>query len=240
MDAMIFAAGLGTRLRPLTDTIPKALVEVGGVPMLERVARRLVAAGATRLIINAHHHAPLVKRFVAEKEGFGVETLISDESGELLDTGGGLLKAAPLFRRDAPFLLHNGDVLSDFDIAKFYEAHRASDALATLAVNNRDTSRYLTFDEEGYLCGFGNSATGLDEVARRPRGEAERLGFCGIHVIAPEIFDLITERGVFSIIALYLRLSRQGYRIAPYSIDGSLWIDIGKPQQLMQARSMYD
>jgi MurNAc alpha-1-phosphate uridylyltransferase len=235
---MIFAAGLGTRLRPLTDSIPKALVEVGGVPMLERVARRLVAAGATRLIINAHHHAGLVKQFVAAKNGFGVEALISDESGELLDTGGGLKHAAPLFRGEQPFLLHNGDVVADFDLAAFYAAHCRSDALATLAVNHREVSRYLAFDAAGYLCGYGNAATGLAETSREPAGAVERLGFCGVHVISNRIFDLISEQGVFSIIALYLRLSRQGFRIAPYSIDGSTWIDIGKPDQLAEARKI--
>jgi NDP-sugar pyrophosphorylase family protein len=233
---MIFAAGLGTRLRPLTDSIPKALVEVGGIPMLERVARRLIDAGATRLIINAHHHADQVKRFVAERDGFGVETLISDESETLLDTGGGLLRAAPLFRREAPFILHNGDVLSDFDLGAFYRAHTEGDALATLAVNHRAITRYLAFDEAGYLCGYGNSATGFEETAREPQGTVERVGFCGIHVISPDIFDLITEHGVFSIIPLYLRLSAQGHRIAPHAIDGATWIDIGKPDQLEKAR----
>lgn len=236
---MIFAAGLGTRLRPLTDSIPKALIEVGGVPMLERVALRLVEAGATRLIINAHHHAEKVKRFVAERDGFGVETFISDESDLLLDTGGGLLHAAPLFRRDAPFLLHNGDILTDFDLAAFYRAHRDDDTLATLAVNHRPITRYLAFDEAGWLRGFGNSATGFEERVGEPRGAIERIGFCGVHVISPRIFDLITERGVFSIIPLYLRLSREGFRIAPYSIDGSTWIDIGKPEQLEQARRKF-
>lgn len=238
MDAMIFAAGLGTRLRPLTDSIPKALVEVGGMPMLERVARRLVEAGATRLIINAHHHAELIERFVADRDGFGVETFISDEREELLETGGGLRHAARYFRKDAPFLLHNADVLSDLDLRAFYEAHCATDALATLAVNDRDTTRYLAFDEAGYLCGYGNSATGLDERSREAQGSVQRLGFCGIHAIAPRIFELITESGPFSIIALYMRLSRQGHRIAPYSIDGHTWIDIGKPEQLERAQQL--
>lgn len=239
MDAMIFAAGLGTRLRPLTDTVPKALIEVGGISMLERVAWRLVEAGATRLIINAHHHAEQIERLVAKREGFGVETFISDESEELLDTGGGLYNASRFFRRDLPFLVHNADILTDFDLRAFYNAHSQSDALATLAVMHRESSRYLLFDGERYLCGYGNSAAGREELSREPRGGAERSGFCGVHVISPEIFDLITERGIFSIIALYMRLSREGFRIAPYDIDGARWIDIGKPDQLERARALF-
>ncbi len=236
MDAMIFAAGLGTRLRPLTDTVPKSLVEVGGVPMLEQVAGRLIDAGATRLVVNVHHHAPTVIDFIARRNGFGVQTLVSDESDLLLETGGGLRKAAPLLRRDAPFLIHNADVLSDIDLRGLYRAHLASDAIATLAVMQRDTRRYLIFDQNG-LCGYGRGEQGGERMSREPVGQVERLGFCGVHAVSPHLLDLIEEEGAFSIIFLYLRLSQSGYRIAPYRVDGSLWIDIGKPDQLALARS---
>lgn len=235
MDAMIFAAGLGTRLRPLTDQIPKALVEIGGVPMLEHVARRLVRAGATRLIVNVHHHADQVRRFIAEREGFGVETLISDETELLLDTGGGLRNAGPLFHHDAPFLIHNVDVVTNLDLMGLHNAHCRDGALATLAVLDRDSRRYLAFDSQG-LCGYGGPQG--EQMAREPAGTVERLGFTGVHAVSPEIFNLIEEEGVFSIIPLYMRLVAAGWRIAPYRVDGSHWMDIGSHEKLAQAREM--
>ncbi|MEO5930868.1 MAG: nucleotidyltransferase family protein [Candidatus Kapaibacterium sp.] len=238
MDAMIFAAGLGTRLRPLTDTLPKALIPVAGVPMLQRVAERLIAAGATRLIVNAHHHAGMVADFIRERHGFGVETVISDEPDLLLDTGGGLKRASRFFRNDASFLLHNSDIISDIDLSLLYRAQREREPLATLAVMERETSRYLAFDEAGELCGYGNSATGFVELARRPAGELRRLGFCGIHAVSSRIFGTIIEEGAFSIIPLYMRLLREGESILAHRVDGALWIDIGKPDQLNRAESL--
>ncbi len=237
MDAMIFAAGLGTRLRPYTDTTPKALIEVGGRPMLELVARRLVAVGADRIIVNVHHHAGQMNAFL-EGLDLGAEIAISDESDHLLETGGGLKKAAPLFRGSEPFLLHNGDIYSEIDLAALYRAHDESRSLATLAVMERDTSRYLLFDGEGSLCGYGNRATGLLRKGREPIGPTVELGFCGIHVISPRIFELITESGPFSIIDLYVRLIAAGHRVAAHRVDGSVWVDIGKPEQLERARSL--
>jgi MurNAc alpha-1-phosphate uridylyltransferase len=236
MDAMILAAGLGTRLKPITETIPKALVEVGGVPMLERVARRLIAAGATRLIVNVHHHPEQVVDFVRSREGFGVETLISDESGDLLETGGALAKAAPLISREAPFFLHNVDVMTDIDLDGMYAEHRRTTPLATLAVMQRESTRYLLFDEEQSLCGFGNATTGLHREARPPVGSTSRLGFSGVHVLSPRILDLITETGAFSIITLYMRLVSEGERILAHRVDTAAWIDIGRPEQLEMAR----
>ncbi|HEV2129629.1 MAG TPA: nucleotidyltransferase family protein [Longimicrobiaceae bacterium] len=232
---MLLAAGLGTRLRPLTDRIPKALLEIGGVPMLEQVARRLIAAGADRLIINTHHLGEQIERFVAERENFGVEVRFSREEGAPLETGGGLLRAAPHFRRDAPFFLHNTDILSDLPLREMYEAHLASGALATVAVMDRSTSRYLLFDEEG-LCGRTDERKRLEIRARPAVGAARRLAFGGVHVVSPEIFELITERGAFSILDPYLRLIGEGHRILPFRVDGYSWQDIGKPEQLEQAR----
>ena len=236
MDAMILAAGLGTRLRPITETIPKALVEVAGVPMLERVARRLIAAGATRLVVNIHHHPEQVVDFIRERDGFGVETIVSDESGDLLETGGALLKAAPLLGRDRPFFLHNVDVMTDIDLERMYREHVEHDPLATLAVMRREATRYLLFDENQQLCGFGNASTGLHREARPPVGATERLGFSGVHVISPRMLDLITETGAFSIINLYLRLVAEGGAILAHRVDTSAWIDIGRPEQLERAR----
>ncbi|MDB5034677.1 MAG: Nucleotidyl transferase [Chlorobi bacterium] len=235
---MIFAAGLGTRLRPLTDTLPKALIPVAGVPMLQRVAARLIGAGATRLIVNVHHHAGMIADVIEECHGFGVETIISDESDLLLDTGGGLRHAARFFRNDASFLLHNSDIISDIDLARLYRAQCEREPLATLAVMERETSRYLAFDETGELCGYGNSATGFQEMARQPVGGLRRLGFCGVHAVSPRIFGNITEEGAFSIIPLYMRLLREGESILAHRVDGALWIDIGKPEQLSRAESL--
>lgn len=231
---MLFAAGLGTRLRPLTDRVPKALVEVGGVPMLERVARSLVAAGADRLVINAHHHAEQIERFVAERGGWGVEVDVVREEREPLETGGGLLHAAPFLRRDGPFFAHNADVVTDLPLREMYAAHRESGALATLAVMERPTTRRLLFDDQGLL-GRTDELRGLDLRSRPAEGEVRALAFAGVHVISPDVFTRITERGVFSILDPYLRLAGEGERILPFRVDGALWLDIGRPEQLEAA-----
>jgi N-acetyl-alpha-D-muramate 1-phosphate uridylyltransferase len=232
---MLLAAGLGTRLRPLTDSTPKALVEVAGTTMLERIARRLVAAGADRLIINTHHHAEAVERFVAEQNGFGVETLISREEEFPLETGGGLLHARTLFRGDAPFFLHNTDILADFPLPAFYAAHREYDGLATLAVMERETSRFLLFDEDG-LCGRADERLGLTSLVRRPRGTLQKLAFAGVHVIDPAIFGLMTEEGAFSVLESYTRLAADGLRILPFRVDRWRWLEIGNLERLEAAR----
>jgi NDP-sugar pyrophosphorylase family protein len=236
MDAMILAAGLGTRLRPLTDRTPKALIQVGGVTMLERIARRLVAAGADRIIVNVHRHADAIERFT-ERLGrdLDVEILLSREEERPLETGGGVLLAAPLFRRDAPFFLHNVDIITDLDLSAMVEAHRASSAIATLAVHARDTSRYLLFDEEG-LFGREDLRSGDSATVRVPIAMRLRLAFAGVHVIEPKMLDLLTERGAFSILDSYLRLAAEGYRILPFEVTGVMWLEIGDPERLERAR----
>jgi NDP-sugar pyrophosphorylase family protein len=238
MDAMIFAAGLGTRLRPLTDRIPKPLIPVADVPMLERVARRLIAAGADRLIINTSHLAEQIERFVAEREGFGVDVRLSHEPGEPLDTGGALWHARAHFRADAPFFLHNGDVLTDLSLERMYAAHLESGALATLAVLPPAPERYLLFDDRG-LCGLARRDTGEEELARATAGAVRRFEFAGVHVVSPEIFGLITERGAFSILWTYLRLARDAAAIVPFSAEGARWVDIGSMEGLRIAEAMF-
>jgi MurNAc alpha-1-phosphate uridylyltransferase len=235
MDAMILAAGHGTRLRPITEHTPKALVRVGGVPMLERIARRLVRAGADRLIVNVHHHADQVRAFIDEKDGFGVDVRISEEQPEALETGGGLLHAVEHFRRDRPFILHNVDVICDADLAALYAAHRGADTLATLAVSDRPSSRVLRFDDRG-LQARVDRRSGAVESSRAPEGDTRDFAFAGIHVISPGFFDLLEERGAFSIIGPYLRLAGAGHRIAPEDISRSLWLEIGDPERLEKAR----
>ncbi|CAN5781097.1 nucleotidyltransferase family protein [soil metagenome] len=231
---MILAAGLGTRLRPLTDHTPKALIPVGGVPILERVADRLIAAGADRLIINLHHLGDRIRSYVREREGFGVEVVYSEEIGTALETGGGLLHASHLFRRDRPFFLHNADILTDVPLRSMYDSHESSGAIATLAAMERRSSRHLLFDEAG-LMGRVDHGKELRLESRKPLGGVTELGFAGIHVISPELLDLITETGGFSILDTYLRLAREGMTIRPYRVDTSHWIDIGKPDQLAAA-----
>ncbi len=238
MEAMILAAGLGTRLRPLTNDIPKALVPVGDRPMLEHVARRLLDAGATRLVVNVHHHADQIERFLDARGRFGAEVFVSDEPDERLETGGGLKHAARFFEKKAPFWMHNSDVFTDIDLRALYDAHVASGALATLACRAAETPRHLTFDARGDLCGFG-LADGSERFVREPEGAAERLDFCGVQVISPRIFELMTETGVFSIINTYLRLSKTGERIMPFRVDGATWIDIGSFERLEEARQRF-
>jgi NDP-sugar pyrophosphorylase family protein len=238
MEAMILAAGLGTRLRPLTDRTPKALVEVAGVPMLERVARRLVEAGATRLIVNVHHHAGQIEAFIRARGGFGVEVRVSREEGDSpLETGGGLLHARPLFESGEPFFLHNVDVISDMDLARLRAYHLATRPLVTLAVNGRDTTRPLLFDERG-LYGWADRRPGREarETVREPVGRAREWGFAGVHVIDPAIFELLSERGKFSIVPAYLRLAGEGEDIRPFDVGDALWLEIGSVARLEEAR----
>lgn len=240
---MILAAGLGTRLRPLTDRVPKALVEVGGVPMLERVARRLVAAGADRIVVNVHHHADRVVGFLRhlEAEGLGADVRISRELEAPLGTGGALRAAAPLFEKDGPFLLHNVDVITDLDLVAVWRAQRdAPDGtLGTLAVQDRETSRPLLVDGEGVL-GVANRETGWRREARRAAGRVREAGFLGIHAVAPEVFGLLAEdeRGEFSIWDPYFRLAGAGWRLAAFDADDAFWLDVGTPERLERARRL--
>jgi NDP-sugar pyrophosphorylase family protein len=251
MDAMILAAGLGTRLGGITRDTPKALVDVGGLTPLDRIARRLVDAGVDHIIINVHHHADQVIRHVQSRDGYGVRVSFSREPDAPLETGGGLLHAAPLFRLDAPFFLHNVDVLTTADLRALYQAHAASGALATLAVNHRSTSRYLIFDERG-LCGrlrqpdagvgdAGGADAGVADAAPAAGAAAAaagqlRFAFAGIHVVSPSLPGMLRERGAFSIIDAYLRLAAAGERIAYHDITGAQWLEIGTPERLEAAR----
>lgn len=233
MNAMIFAAGLGTRLRPLTNTRPKALVEIHGAPMLELVLRRMQAAGVKHVIINAHAFADAIHEFVATHPHDGMTAQISDERGLLLDTGGGLKHAAWFFRDGEPFLLHNADVLSNLDLRAFYDFHCARpNALATLAVNARPASRRLLFDDEGRLCGWEHLANGERRVAR-PAATLHAFGFCGIHVVSPAIFALMPDASVFSMIDVYLNAAA-AHDIWAYRHDGE-WLDVGTSERLRQA-----
>jgi NDP-sugar pyrophosphorylase family protein len=236
MKAMVLAAGLGTRLRPLTNDRPKALVEVAGRTMLEITLERLRACGVREVMVNAHHHADMLVDHIRSHDGFGMRIAVSREE-ELLDTGGGLKKAAWFFTdggSDEPFLVHNVDVLSTIDLEQMVRVHQERGALATLAVQDRATSRYLLFDEHGELCGRKAGNDGEPELAR-PCAAAEALAFAGIHVISPRLLRLLTEDGAFSIITAYLRLAREGERIGGFRADAYRWRDLGRAEQVILA-----
>jgi NDP-sugar pyrophosphorylase family protein len=239
IDAMIFAAGLGTRLGEIGRDTPKALIDVGGMTMLERTARAAIAAGADRIVVNVHHHADVIERWIAAHD-LGVEWRVSREEGEApLETGGGLWQARDLFRRDRPILLHNVDVIVGADLGAMVAAHRQSGALVTLAVSERETSRYLLFDELG-LCGREDRRRGERTIVRAMRGDARPLAFAGIHVCSPALLDRISERGAFPIVAAYLRLAGEGATIRPWELGDARWLEIGSAERLKAAREAFE
>jgi NDP-sugar pyrophosphorylase family protein len=233
MKAMILAAGLGTRLRPLTNDRPKALVEVAGRTLLEIALTRLRDFGIRDVIINVHHFPDMVVDYLNSHANFGMAIEISCEN-VLLDTGGGLKKASWFFlqnsrQHDEPFILHNVDVISNIDLRRMLEAHRAENALASLAVQPRETSRKLLFDQHLQLSGrrTGRPGAETDEIVRSST-HLEAFGFTGVHVISPWIFEKMTEQGVFSIVDCYLRLAGEGEKIAGFRADEYFWRDMGK------------
>ncbi len=237
MKAMILAAGLGTRLRPLTNDRPKALVEVAGHTMLEITITRLRQFGVREVIINVHHFADLMIEYLKRKNNFGMRVEISQED-VLLDTGGGLKKAAWFFREDgrsaAPFILHNVDVISTIDIGQMLAFHQQNQALATLAVQERETSRYLLFDEQWQLCGRRFVKEHKTEMARSVQ-QPKEVAFSGIHVISSRLLEMLSEEGVFSIVESYLRLAGSGEKILGYRAEGAYWRDLGKPENIAAA-----
>lgn len=221
-QAMIFAAGLGTRLSPITDTIPKALLPINGVPLLEQLILKLKEEGIERIVINVHHFAQKLIDYINANNNFSLDIIISDESEKLLDTGGGLLNAKKLFLQDEPILLYNVDVLCNINIARMFEYHMKYMPLATLAVRNRKTSRYLEFDTNFDLIGRYKPNDKTEQLEKNPN----IMGFSGIHIINPEIFYLINETGVFSIVDLYIRICKE-HRIIGYLHNTDSWMDCG-------------
>jgi NDP-sugar pyrophosphorylase family protein len=226
VKAMILAAGRGTRLRPLTNNSPKALVEIAGRTLLQIALQRLGSFGIRDFIVNTHHFADAIREYLQKNDNFGLRIEISREE-ELLDTGGGLKKASWFFADDSePFLLHNVDVISTIDLRRMLQFHQEHQPLATLAVQARNTSRSLLFDEQGHL-------------RARQQGELPpgmlALAFSGVHVISPRLLAMITEEGAFSILDSYCRLAAQGERLLAFRADNYYWQDLGKPENLLQA-----
>lgn len=244
MKAMVFAAGMGTRLKPITDHCPKALVKVGGTPMLERVILHLKDAGADEIVVNTHHFSRMIADFLRANDNFGCSIHISDESGLLLDTGGGILHARQWLDGGEPFIAHNADIMTDLDLKAMYDHHLASRADVTLLVAKRHTSRYLLLDSGNSVRGWINTATG----ETRPEGfvydtaHYHPMAFGGIHVISPSIFPSLatfSSSEVFSIIPYYLSVCRS-LAIKGYTPDMTYrWHDIGKPATLEEARKIF-
>ena len=241
MKAMVLAAGLGTRLLPLTKHRPKALVEINGRTLLEITLARLKSFGIREVIVNAHHFAAMVVEYLKANQNFGMSIEISTEE-TLLDTGGGLKKASWFFLKDnggsatrhAAFILHNVDVISTIDLKCMVESHQANGALATLAVQDRKTSRYLLFDQQNELCGRRLVKVGKTELVRNVQPSHE-LAFSGIHVISTRMLNMMTEEGIFSIIDVYLRLAAQGEKIKSFPADEYHWRDLGTPESVAGA-----
>jgi len=236
MKAMVLAAGLGTRLQPLTNDRPKALVQIAGRTLLEIALRRLQSFGIHDVIVNVHHFADLVVDCLKAHDNFGMNVEISRED-ELLDTGGGLKKAAHFFLGDSgdePFVVHNVDVLSSIDLAAMVEFHRSHDALATLAVQKRKSSRLLLFDDKRQFCGRIKQGDAEGELVR-PAENVEALAFCGVHVLSPRIFSKMQEEGAFPVIPAYLRLAGEGEKMLGFRADSYYWRDLGRHASLQQA-----
>lgn len=238
MKALVFAAGLGTRLRPLTDHKPKALVELCGVTMLERVITNIKSCGITDVVVNVHHFGDQIIDFLKDKDNFGINITISDERDLLLDTGGGILKARHLLEGDEPFLVHNADILTDLNLAEMIAYHKANGADVTLLAKQRSTQRYLVFGENNQMVGWTNIATGevkpADLVVKQ---ENSLLAFGGVHVISPRIFDSLARFATepkFSIMQYYIAACRD-INIAGYNPYGYNWFDIGKIETLQKA-----
>ncbi len=227
MKAMIFAAGLGTRLRPITNNIPKALVPYKGKPLLQHVIEKLKFYGFDQIVINVHYFADQIIDFLTQNNNFGLTIHISDETGELLETGGGLYKARKFLDGHEPFLLHNVDIISDLNLLEFYNA-MPGDAIAMLATQKRDAGRILLFSQaENFLCGWQNKKTGETITARNNCPSPVEMSFSGIHVVSPRIFDYLWE-GKYSITKAYLQIAAKE-RIAYYDHTGGEWKDMGKP-----------
>ncbi len=246
MKALIFAAGLGTRLRPLTDDRPKAMVEIAGKPMLQHVIERVAAAGFDDIAINIHHYGQMIIDFLEEHNNFGLNIHISDERGLLLDTGGGILKARQWLDGDEPFLVHNTAIISSLDLKAFYDYHVEHDALATILVKERQTQRYFLFNDEDRLCGWINKATGeiKPDPVKLAGKKLHEMAFGGLHVISPRIFPELERyhrrcgEDKFSIVPFYIGMCTH-HLIHGYHPDSDYqWLDIGKPETLSAAQEL--
>jgi len=239
MRAMILAAGLGTRLKPLTDSTPKALIKIKGYTLLELQINKLKAEGFNQIIINVHHFAEQIKNYLKQNNFFDCTVEISDESKKLLDTGGGLKKATHFFSDGSPFLVYNVDILSDISLKKLMEVHVASSAIATLAVQDRFSSRRFLLDEKLILGGWENEKSGEQIISRKSQSEFRNYSFSGIQIVDPKIFKYFPDKNVFSLVELYL-LAAKEEKIKGYIHGEDEWMDLGKLENLSEAEKTFD
>ncbi len=235
--AMLLAAGLGTRLKPWTDTHPKALAPVNGKSLLQRNIEYLQQQGITKLIVNVHHFAEQIIAAITQNNGWGSEVTISDESGEVLETGGGLKKASWFFNGAEDFVLMNVDILTNLPLQQMIAAHKQHNCLATLATTNRITSRYFLFDDNDTLCGWRNVKTGEEKIMRNAATLTQKA-FSGIHVISSRMLPLIKQEGKFSMVDVYLSLAAN-HVIKCFDHSDSKFIDVGKPESVEEAERMF-
>ena len=236
MKAMIFAAGLGTRFKPWTDAHPKALAIVNGKSLLQRNVEYLQQYGISEVVVNIHHFADQIQHAIKENNGWGSEIMISDETNAVLETGGGLKKAATLLQGGS-FVVINVDILTDLNLREMIHYHRQLMPLATLAVSNRTTSRYFLFDHFHNLCGWRNTKTGEEKISRMSADNSPKA-FSGIHIIDSRIFSLMQNEGKFSMVDVYLELAKSEI-IKGFDHTGSMFIDVGKPEAVAVAESMF-
>ncbi len=236
---MLFAAGLGTRLKPFTNEHPKALAQVNGKTLLQRNIQYLQGFGINKVVVNVHHFANQIIDIVNENNGWGSEVIISDETAEVLETGGGLVKAIPLFGNAENIVVMNVDILTDLDITAMLQQHIHTNALATLAVTERETSRYFVFNNQNKLCGWINTKTNeLKGIANFDEAVHKKFAFSGVHIINKKLFGLIKQQGKFSMVDVYLDLMKTNDIIA-FNHSGNKFIDVGKPESIVKAEEMF-
>lgn len=234
MEAMIFSAGKGTRLQPLTNHIPKALVEINSLSLLEHNIRKLISYGIKHIIINIHHFGDKIIEHI-ENMNYPADILISDEREELLDTGGGLNKAKNLFSLKQDIIVHNVDILSFIDFSQVLEYHKSQSSIATLCVSKRKTSRYLLFNSNNQLSGWENKTSG-ERIISNVSNQYNPYAFSGIQIIKPELINYLDSKG--PIIPKYLEISKN-YKISPFIHNKEIWMDVGKPQAIEEAKGFY-
>jgi NDP-sugar pyrophosphorylase family protein len=234
MKALILAAGIGTRLKPLTDRIPKALIEIGGYSMLEVVIRQLSRAGIRSIVINTHHFPEQIREFIRINESFGLDICFSDESDQLLDTGGAIKKAAGFFENEAYFLVHNVDILTNLKYQEIISDHQKSGSLATLAVMSRPTTRNLLIDRNGTLCGWEYAERHVRITTRESMKGLNYTAFSGVYVLSQPILKMFPSETVFGFMPWILELASTG-KIQTWDHSGSLWYEVGRPESVERA-----
>lgn len=236
---MILAAGLGTRLKPLTDSVPKALIKIKDFTLLELQIKKLKSEGFDQIIINVHHFADKVKAYLEQNNFFNCRITLSDESEKLLDTGGGLKKVSYFFSDGKPFAVYNVDILSSINLKKMMNYHLTSSAIATLAVKKRKSSRKFLFDKENYLAGWMNKNTNEQIFVSQKKVDFFPFAFSGVQILDPEIFKYFPEKDVFSLIELYLTAAKND-RITGYIDNEDDWMDLGKIENLVEAENLFE